>query len=255
MNSNLPASDQRRSSQRRRQGLSLLEVMLAVAILGGALAALGQLVRIGARSSATIRDLTQGQLLCENRLAEIAAGVVPPEPIMQEPAEETSEWLISVDVQPVDDLGLLGVTVLVEQDPNLVARPASVQLTRWMVDPAVDQAAVEEQAARDEAAAAAAQENAASAQSGAQGGDMGGDGQQGGGQQGGNGQGGDGQGGGGQNPTDPNTPQIPGFPPDFPGGGQPNAGGQAGGRPGRGDQGQGGRPGRGGGRNGQPRAR
>ena len=97
--------------RRRCRGLSLLEVMLAIAILGGALATLGQLVRIGARSSATVRDLTQGQLLCENKLAEIAAGVVLPEPITQEPAEETGEWLVSVSVEAVDDLGLLGVTV------------------------------------------------------------------------------------------------------------------------------------------------
>ena len=225
--------------------------MLAIAILGGALATLGQLVRIGARSSATVRDLTQGQLLCENKLAEIAAGVVPPEAVSQEVAEETGEWLVSVDVQPVDDLGLLGVTVLVEQDPDYAARPVSVQLTRWMVDPAVDQAAAEEHAARDEAAAAAAGANNAAA-TGDQGGGAGGEG----GSQNGGGQGG-GQGGGGQTPTDPNLPQVPGLPPNLPGGVPPNLQGQAPSFPGRGNGRDGGQnPGRrGGGRNGQPRGR
>jgi len=242
--------------------------MLAIAILGGALAVLGQLVRIGARSSATVRDLTQAQLLCENKLAEIAAGVVPPEAVSQEVAEETGEWLVSVDVQPVDDLGLLGVTVLVEQDPDFAARPTSIQLTRWMVDPAVDQAAAEEQAARDEAAKAAAEANTAAAGSdqaaGAGGGDQNGGGQGGGNQngggQGGNGQGGGGQGGGGQTPNNPNVPQVPGLPPgvppNLPGGVPPNFEGQLPNFPGRGNgQNGGGRNRGGGGRGGQSRGR
>lgn len=188
-----PTTHRKRSIRSRfvsRRGLSLLEVMLAIAILGGALAVLGELVRIGARSAASVRDLTQGQLLCENRLAEIAAGVLPPEPVQREPAEETGEWLVSVDVQQVDDLGLLGVTVFVEQDPEQIARPASFQLTRWMVDPAIDQTLADEQAARDEEAAAAAeQDQAAANQQGAQGDSGGGTG--------------GGQNGGGMGPNSP----------------------------------------------------
>lgn len=141
---------------RRRAGLSLLEVLLAIAILGGSLAVLGQLVQIGSRSAVAVRDLTQAQLLCENKLAEISAGVALPEPVVQEQAEESSEWLYSVETTQVDDLGLLSVTVRVEQDPKLVARPLFFSLTRWMVDPAVDAAAVEEQAAADAAAAESA---------------------------------------------------------------------------------------------------
>jgi prepilin-type N-terminal cleavage/methylation domain-containing protein len=264
------------AAYRQRRGLSLLEVMLAIAILGGALATLGQLVRIGARSSVAVRDLTQGQLLCENKLAEIAAGVVPPEPVSREPAEETGEWLLSVDVQPVDDLGLLGVTVLVEQDPEQISRPSSVQLTRWMVDPAVDQAAAEEQAARDQAAAeAAAADKTAAGQTGTQGANGSGSGnQQGGGNGQGGGQGGGGQGNGGQggpggggaqNPGDPQIPGLPGgLPPNLPGGFPPNVPGQGGNQPnpgkggGRGnrpDNGQNQRPPRGGGGNGQRRGR
>jgi len=229
---------------RWRRGISLLEVMLAIAILGGALAVLGELVRIGARSSAAVRDLTQAQLLCENKLAEIAAGVVPPEPIAGEMAEETGEWLVSVDVQPVDELGLLGVTVLVEQDPNFAARPVSYQLSRWMVDPAVDQLAAEEQAARDEAARAAAEADRAAA-SNAQ--NSGNDSSQSGDDPTGGGPPGGAPDGGGQAPTDPNTPQIPGGAPPGAGGQGPDGPGQGGGpRGGRGGRGGGGGPGGGG---------
>ena len=42
--------------QAPRHGLSLLEVILAIAILGGSLATIGQLIRIGARNAAEERD-------------------------------------------------------------------------------------------------------------------------------------------------------------------------------------------------------
>ena len=59
-----------------RTGLSLLEVMLALAILGGALAAIGELMRIGARNAEKARDLTTAQMICESTMAEIQLGFI-----------------------------------------------------------------------------------------------------------------------------------------------------------------------------------
>ncbi|MCH5374492.1 MAG: type II secretion system GspH family protein, partial [Planctomycetes bacterium] len=61
-----------------RRGLSLLEVILAVAILGLGLAIIGELIRNGTRQAEEVRFLTAAQLLCESKLEEVAAGVVPP---------------------------------------------------------------------------------------------------------------------------------------------------------------------------------
>src|SRR3954462_5407230 len=42
-----------------RRGLTLLEVLLSIAIFGGALVAIGELIRIGSQCAATARDLTE----------------------------------------------------------------------------------------------------------------------------------------------------------------------------------------------------
>lgn len=127
---------------RRRDGLSLLEVMLALAILGGAIAVVGELMRFGMRNAEAARDLSTAQVLCEAKINEIAAGLLPPQSIADTPIEEIANldaaglWLYSVDVQQVDQQGLIAVTVTVFQDPNLKMRPVDFSLARWMIDPA-----------------------------------------------------------------------------------------------------------------------
>ena len=120
----------------RRRGISLLEVILAIAILGGSLAVLGELIRIGTLGAASARDLSTAQILCETKLAEVSAGIVMPDPIDSAPADETGEWLYSVASEQIDQQGLLAVTVTVHQSPDVIARPVSFTLVRWIVDPA-----------------------------------------------------------------------------------------------------------------------
>lgn len=127
-----------RATANRHAGLSLLEVMLALAILGGALTVIGMHIQTGARSAAIARDSTTAQLLAESKMAEIASGIVLPDTVFQEPADEVGEWLCSVETLPIDQEGLLAVQVLVEQDPLFVSEPIRFQLTRWIVDPQVE---------------------------------------------------------------------------------------------------------------------
>lgn len=121
---------------KRRRGISLLEVILAIAILGGSLAVLGELIRIGTLGAASARDLSTAQILCETKLAEISAGIVTPDPVDSAQADETGEWLYSVASEQIDQQGLLAVTVTVQQNPDIFARPVSFALVRWIVDPA-----------------------------------------------------------------------------------------------------------------------
>lgn len=123
-----------------RRGLTLLEVMLALAILGGSLAVIGELMRIGARHAEAARDQTTAQLLCENMMAELVSGVLPLSATTAAPVDDSqyaADWAYTVEIQPIDQQGLVSVRVTVEQNPQSYSRPASFSLTRWMVDPQV----------------------------------------------------------------------------------------------------------------------
>ena len=127
----------------RRSGLTLLEVILALAILAGALAVLGELAGRSMRNAEVARATSEAQLLCETKLAEIAAALTPPEPTPDTPwqgaseleIETSDEWRYSVEVESTDLDGLLAVRVTVTQDRPPEKKPVSVSLVRWIPDP------------------------------------------------------------------------------------------------------------------------
>jgi type II secretion system protein I len=120
------------------RGLSLLEVILALAILGLAMATIGELMRIGSRNAESARDLTTAQILCETKMAELVTGLTPPVATSLAPMADVAsgeEWLYSVETQPLGQDGLLAVRVEVQQNPEVFTRPARFSLIRWMIDP------------------------------------------------------------------------------------------------------------------------
>jgi general secretion pathway protein I len=131
---------------KRRRGLSLLEVLLAMAILGTSLAAIGTLIRLGSHSAVKARELTTAQLLCEAKVAEITSGILPAEPGGPWPFDlpEHAEWEYYVDLQPLPQPGLLSMTVTVQQDlPENPAQtvqptPLAFSLVRWIQDPGLE---------------------------------------------------------------------------------------------------------------------
>ncbi len=131
---------QRTTRSYQPTGLSLLEVMLALAILGGALAAIGELMRIGARNAEMARDLTTAQLICESTMAEIQLGFLPMQtagPIAVEDAQYQQDWLYTIVAEPLDQEGLTSIWLQIEQNPESFSRPVSFAVTRWMIDPTV----------------------------------------------------------------------------------------------------------------------
>ncbi len=138
----------RRHTTRRcnRAGLSLLEVMLALAILGASLAAIGELMRIGTRNAELARDLTTAQLLCESTMAEIQLGFIAMQtvgPVEVADPQYQQEWLYTITIQPIDTEGLTSVWVQIEQNPVVFSRPVSFAATRWMMDVSVAAAGAE----------------------------------------------------------------------------------------------------------------
>jgi prepilin-type N-terminal cleavage/methylation domain-containing protein len=118
-----------------RRGLSLLEVILAIAILGLSIVALGQLVRLGSQAAVDAQNLNQAQVLCESKMSEISAGLLPRQSSSLAAIESASDWQYSVVVSTSDLPGLLLVEVAVQQDPSQFTRPMKFSLVRFMVDP------------------------------------------------------------------------------------------------------------------------
>ncbi len=117
-----------------KRAFSLLEVILALAILAGSVVAIGEIIRNGLRAASDSRSITQAQLLCESKMAEVVAGVEPLDPVVGVQMEWEPEWLYSIDVQSMESGELLAVMVTVEQDPERTSHPVHFSLVRWVSD-------------------------------------------------------------------------------------------------------------------------
>ena len=232
---------------RPARGLSLLEVVLAMAILAASMAVVSQLVGLGLRAAGQSRNLTQAQILAESLMSEISAGITPAEPL--QPTLIEPGWYASIYLQPSLHQGIVQLIVRVEQD-STSRRAAHFELTRWMRDPTLE-IPTESTTTSDASGSSSSSDDGSAGQPNDQtptdgsgdpnadggpnnGGPPGGQGGR-----GGRGGRGDGAGRGGPGGGDDGPGQ---------GGGRGNGGGRGGGRGGRGDGNVG--PGQGGGRGG-----
>ncbi|NQU26576.1 MAG: prepilin-type N-terminal cleavage/methylation domain-containing protein [Candidatus Nealsonbacteria bacterium] len=133
----------RKSSSPGRDGFSILEVILALAILAGSIAVLGEVASLGMRNAQVAGHLTHAQLLCEGKLAEITAGITAPDPVRDVQFElpvgdGKIAWVYSIDVMDIDEDGLVAVCVTVRQNLPPNKRPVTCSLIRWIVDPQIE---------------------------------------------------------------------------------------------------------------------
>lgn len=131
------------------RGLTLVEILLAIVILGGVLTILGEVARQGFHSAGEARDTTQAELICESLMGMLRAGLIPLETQTEIPldsdypdtnafrAHNTGEerWYYSVDVFATDTEGLLEVAITVRENLPENQRPIMCRLIRWMIDP------------------------------------------------------------------------------------------------------------------------
>lgn len=154
------------NSESRRQGLSLLEVLVAMAIFLFALIVIGRLVTIGADRAVDVQFQSEAVLHCQSKMAEVVAGAVPLTSQAEVPLDEDPDWLWSMDCEQATVAGLWNVTVRVHR-----LRPGAEQVestaSRMILDPslrgssfdaALDAAANAEAAAQQESTAPATQQ-------------------------------------------------------------------------------------------------
>ena len=137
LNANGSSTPKRRMRKHlRRRGVSLLEVILAIAILGIALMIIGELIRIGFRSASEARLRSEAQMACDTKMAEIVAGAIALESANGVSIEESPEWVYDVSVEQAAIDGLLLVKVTVRQAD--ADDPMIFDVSRFMPDPDYD---------------------------------------------------------------------------------------------------------------------
>jgi general secretion pathway protein I len=117
------------------QGLTLLEVIVSIAILGAAMALIANVIYVGSRSAGRVRWSSEAQLLGDSKMAELSAGIVPLQSAGLSVLPENPRWSWSVDVGAAQINGLLMATVTVQPTDGGADPRQRFTLTRWLPDP------------------------------------------------------------------------------------------------------------------------
>jgi type II secretory pathway pseudopilin PulG len=165
----LPLALGLQTSQKSRRAFSLIEVIIATAILMGSAVVLARLAGMGRDQSQKARLYSEAQQLCEQTLNELLLGMRPMElvesmPLIPLPApiedtaddanaqdpfssterqdveptidETNPEWRHSVRIEPLPAKpGMWALTVEVLQGDQTLPRPIRFSLTRWISGP------------------------------------------------------------------------------------------------------------------------
>jgi len=136
-------------------GFTLLEVILALAILAGAVAAIGELVRVGVHNAEVARQLTRAEMLCESISDQIAGNAISATSASGVQCDDDPRFLYSVSVDQANQSGLLTVQVTVVRDLPAEQHPVPFKITRWMIDPSIESQQMSTEATNAANAAAA----------------------------------------------------------------------------------------------------
>ena len=118
----------------QRAGLSLLEVLIALAIFLMSLAAIASLVDFGAERAQAAAMTTLGTRLAQSKLAEVEAGLTPPNSAESGAFDDEPDWTYTLEPGAALAANTYPVTVTVRRE--LGGRKYEVALTQVVFDPA-----------------------------------------------------------------------------------------------------------------------
>ncbi len=115
-----------------------MEAMVSLAILGGALAAIGELISLGARAAEDARDLTKSQLIADAIMNEVNAGLVPPTSTSHTPCPMGAGFVYTLQVGSATAPDLLHIKLTIEREKDIAInnpRGLRYSLERILPDP------------------------------------------------------------------------------------------------------------------------
>ncbi len=127
---------------RGEAGFTLLEVILALAILAGSVAVLGELMGIAGRHAREVQAETQAQLFAASVMDEMLAGLTEVAQVSAQPLDttDTVPWIYSVNISTTTIVGLSSIEVIVEQDLEPQFNPVRYRLVCYYSAPATTNA-------------------------------------------------------------------------------------------------------------------
>jgi general secretion pathway protein I len=120
-----------------RRGITLFEVVLALAIFIGALAAISQVLRVGSRASIRAQLASEAVLRSDYKMNEVLSGIIPLQGAQRTPFEDDPDWLWTLNVVDSGTPNLLLLELTVEHSGTGGDLAASFQLTRMVRDPQI----------------------------------------------------------------------------------------------------------------------
>jgi type II secretion system protein I len=116
------------------EGFTLMEVILALAILAGALAVLGEVMSLAGRNAQDAQSYAQAQLLAASVMDEMLTGYTP---LVQQSrqaleSDDDTPWVYSVTLGTTTIDTLQSVEVVVEQDLDPAFNPVTYRLVKWV---------------------------------------------------------------------------------------------------------------------------
>ena len=110
---------------------------MALAILAGSLAALGEVMRLADQNSALTRDESEAQILASSVIDELISGARELIAVNKTSFNYDTEppWLYSIALEQTGYNELVAIRVLVEQDADPRMQPARFELIRWLPNP------------------------------------------------------------------------------------------------------------------------
>ncbi|HMO86481.1 MAG TPA: type II secretion system protein [Lacipirellulaceae bacterium] len=119
-------------------GFTLLEVILALVILGAALALLGEVMQLATRHAVEARAESTAQSLAASIMDQLVTGAVAVAAVQRQDLEvdDPIRWVYSISIGKSDVAGVAPVEVLVEQDIEPRLGPVKFRLLRWLASAA-----------------------------------------------------------------------------------------------------------------------
>ncbi len=118
-----------------RRGISLFEVVLALSIFLGAMAAISQVLRTGSRAAVRAQLQSQASLLCDRQMNRVLAGIEPMQSAPQSALDDKQDWYWTLSVTDGALPSLLQVQVTVSHSSSNPFGVVKSELTRLVRDP------------------------------------------------------------------------------------------------------------------------